>query len=64
MVLIAVVDDDPKDAALLKECVESYCKTNHHAAVISEFRDGLALVEKDGKLAYIDHDGAVVWREE
>ena len=44
MVLIAVVDDDPKDAALLKECVESYCKTNHHAAVIREFRDGLELI--------------------
>ena len=29
----------------------------------SGFRDGLALVEKDGKLAYIDHSGAVVWEE-
>ena len=29
----------------------------------SSFRDGLALVEKDGKLAYIDHAGAVVWHE-
>lgn len=27
------------------------------------FRDGLALVEKDGKLMYIDHRGAVVWEE-
>ncbi len=27
------------------------------------FRDGLALVEKDGKLMYIDHSGAVVWQE-
>lgn len=27
------------------------------------FRHGLALVEKDGRLAYIDHDGAVVWQE-
>ena len=27
------------------------------------FRDGLALVEQDGKLRYIDHDGAVVWEE-
>ena len=26
-------------------------------------RDGLALVEKDGKLMYIDHGGAVVWEE-
>ena len=30
----------------------------------SSFRDGLALVEKDGKLMYIDHSGAVVWEEE
>ena len=29
----------------------------------SPFRDGLALVEKDGKLMYIDHSGAVVWKE-
>ena len=27
------------------------------------YRDGLALVEKDGKLMYIDHSGAVVWEE-
>ena len=27
------------------------------------FRDSLALVEKDGKLMYIDHGGAVVWEE-
>ena len=26
-------------------------------------RDGLALVEKDGKLMYIDHSGDVVWKE-
>ena len=29
----------------------------------ANFRDGLALVEKDGKLMYIDHSGAVVWEE-
>ena len=29
----------------------------------SSFREGLALVEKDGKLAYIDHAGDVVWQE-
>ena len=28
-----------------------------------DFRDGLALVEKDGKLMYIDRSGAVVWEE-
>ena len=27
------------------------------------FSDCLALVEKDGKLMYIDHSGAVVWEE-
>ena len=27
------------------------------------FRDSLALVEKDGKLMYIDHSGAVAWEE-
>ena len=27
------------------------------------FRHGLALVEKDSRLAYIDHDGAIVWQE-
>ncbi len=27
------------------------------------FRYGLALVEKDGKMMYIDHSGAVVWEE-
>ena len=27
------------------------------------FRDGLALVGKDGKLMYIDSSGAVVWEE-
>ena len=30
----------------------------------SSFRDGLALVEKNEKLSYIDRDGAVVWQEE
>ena len=29
-----------------------------------EFGNGLALVEKDGKLAYIDHEGSIVWEEE
>ena len=44
MLLIAVVDDDPKDASMLKECVETYCKTNHHAAMIHVFHDGLDLI--------------------
>ena len=44
MLLIAVVDDDPKDAELLKECVENYCKLNDHAAMIHVFSDGLDLI--------------------
>ena len=27
------------------------------------FYHGLALVEKNGKLSYIDHDGVIVWQE-
>ena len=44
MLLIAVVDDDPKDASLLKECVEKYCKMNNLAVMIHVFHDGLDLV--------------------
>ncbi len=29
----------------------------------ASFSDGLALVEKDGKLIYVDHSGEVVWEE-
>ena len=31
---------------------------------VMNYYHGLALVEKDGKLRYIDHNGAVVWQEE
>ena len=44
MLLIAVVDDDPKDAALLKGCVEEYCKKNDHAAMVREYHDGLDFI--------------------
>ena len=44
MLLIAIVDDDPKDASSLKECVENYCKANDHAAMIHVFHDGLELI--------------------
>ena len=44
MLLIAVVDDDPKDAALLKGCVEEYCKKNGQPAMIHVFGDGLDLI--------------------
>ena len=30
----------------------------------ASFSDGLALVEQDGRLLYITHDGTVVWEEE
>ncbi|MBR6029554.1 MAG: response regulator transcription factor [Clostridia bacterium] len=44
MLLIAVVDDDPKDAALLKECVEAYCNRNDHPAMVRVYQDGLDLI--------------------
>lgn len=28
------------------------------------FRDGLARVEREGKILYIDHDGKIIWREQ
>jgi DNA-binding LytR/AlgR family response regulator len=42
--MIAIADDDPKDAELLKSCVESYCSSSGHAAMIHVFHDGLDLV--------------------
>ncbi|MBQ7656536.1 MAG: response regulator transcription factor [Clostridia bacterium] len=44
MLLIAVVDDDPRDAALLKGYVEEYCKKNEQLAMIHVFHDGLDLI--------------------
>ena len=44
MLLVAVVDDDAKDAAHLKACVEEYCRVNNHAAMIHVFSDGLDLI--------------------
>ncbi len=44
MLLIAVVDDDSKDAAFLKEHVENYCRMNGHAVMIHVFHDGLDLI--------------------
>ena len=44
VLLIAVVDDDPKDAALLRECVDNYCRMNGHAAMIHVYHDGLDLI--------------------
>ena len=44
VLLIAVVDDDPRDAGELKDCVERYCRENGHAAMIRVFHDGLDLI--------------------
>ena len=44
MLLIAVVDDDPQDAAQLKECVEKYCAMNDQTVMIHVFQDGLDLI--------------------
>ncbi len=44
MLLIAVVDDDPQDAAQLKECVEKYCEMNSQPVMIHVFQDGLDLI--------------------
>ncbi|MDO5326349.1 MAG: LytTR family DNA-binding domain-containing protein [Clostridia bacterium] len=44
MLLIAVVDDDPKDAALLKGHVEEYCRKNDHAALVRVYSDGLDFI--------------------
>ncbi len=44
MLLIAIVDDDPKDASLLKGFVEEYCTRNQIAAMTHHFTGGLALI--------------------
>ena len=49
MLLAAIVDDDPRDAALLKECVENYCRTNQLPVMIHVFEDGLDLIRSTEK---------------
>ena len=44
MLLIAIVDDDPKDASQLKDCVEAYCRKNSLAALVHTYRDGLDFI--------------------
>ena len=44
MLLIAVVDDDPRDAEALRTYVEEYCRKHDHAAIIHVFHDGLELI--------------------
>lgn len=44
MLLVAIVDDDPKDSGLLRSQVEAYFKKNNIPAVIHVFRDGLDFI--------------------
>ena len=44
MLLLAIVDDDPRDAGNLRECVENYLQKTQEAHVIREFRDGVELI--------------------
>ncbi len=44
MLLIAVVDNEPDDAALLEKYVENYCRMNDIAVMIHVFSDGLDLI--------------------
>ncbi len=44
MLLVAIVDDDPKDSGLLRSQVEAYFKKNNIPAVINVFRDGLDFI--------------------
>ena len=44
LLLIAVVDDDPKDAELLKGHVEEYCAKHGLSALVRVFGDGLDLI--------------------
>ena len=44
MLLIAVVDDDPRDAQILKDCVEEYCRRSDQAVMVHVFHDGLDLI--------------------
>ncbi len=44
MLLVAIVDDDPRDSGLLRNLVEAYFKKNNIPAVIHVFRDGLDFI--------------------
>ena len=47
MLLIAIVDDDPRDAGLLREYVERYCQKKDLAVMIHVFQDGLELIRSN-----------------
>ena len=44
MLLISVVDDNPRDADHLKSCVEEYCRAEGHAALVQTYRDGVDFI--------------------
>ncbi len=44
MLLVAIVDDDPRDSGLLRGFAEAYFKKNSIPAVIHTFRDGLDFI--------------------
>ncbi len=56
MLLIAIVDDDPGDAARLKSCVAEYCAKNGQSAAVRLFSDGLDLVRspENHDLVFLD----------
>ena len=59
--LLPIIDADTGKTGYINDCGLWVIPPQYDDA--SSFRDGLALVEKDGKLMYIDHSGAVVWEE-
>ncbi len=44
MLLVAIVDDDPRDSGLLRSLAEAYFKKNDISVVIHVFRDGLDFI--------------------
>lgn len=44
VLLIAIVDDDPRDSGQLSECVEEYFRRNATAVMIRVFNDGLDFI--------------------
>ena len=59
--VLAVTDDETRLMGFIDESAQWIIPPQYDSA--AGFRDGLALVEKDGKLLYIDHNGTVVWEE-
>ncbi len=56
MLLVAIVDDDEKDAALLKELVTSYFESRSISVMIHLFQDGLTFIRSEGfhDLVFLD----------